>query len=41
MFARKLGFDLFTNKAGVATHVDELFLMFKSHKLPIASNIPQ
>ena len=33
--ARKLGFDIFANDAGIATHVDELFHMFKSHKLPL------
>lgn len=30
-----MGFDIFANDAGIATHVDELFHMFKSHKLPL------
>ena len=33
--ARKFGFDVFANEAGIATHVDELFLMFKAHQIPL------
>ena len=33
--ARKIGFDLFANEEGIATHVDELFLIFNSHKIPL------